>query len=97
MLLYEMLAIMRRRVPGMCYFEGKNALVVGTKQTVRALMERKVLMLYIAEDADEFIKAKLLKAAGGDVEIIYVPTMRELGRKCRIAVGTAVCGVLKQS
>ena len=54
-----------------------------------------MLELYIAEDADEFLKAKLLQAAG-DVKIIYVPTMRELGGKCRIAVGTAVCAVLKQ-
>ena len=81
----------------MCQFNDKSALVVGTKQTVTALLEHKVLRLYIAEDADEFIKTKLLQAAGGDVEIIYVPTMRELGSKCHIAVGTAVCAVLKQS
>ena len=79
----------------MCQCHEPSRLVVGTKQTIRALSEKKVLELYIAEDADEFLKAKLLQAAG-DVKIIYVPTMRELGGKCRIAVGTAVCAVLKQ-
>ena len=78
----------------MCQFHEPSRLVVGTKQTIRALSEKKVLELYIAEDADEFLKAKL--QAAGDVKIIYVPTMRELGGKCRIAVGTAVCAVLKQ-
>ena len=71
----------------MCQFHEPSRLVVGTKQTIRALSEKKVLELYIAEDADQ---------AAGDVKIIYVPTMRELGGKCRIAVGTAVCAVLKQ-
>ncbi len=79
----------------MCQFQDKSCLVVGTKQTFRALLEQRVLELYIAEDADDFLKAKLLQAAG-DVKVNYVPTMQELGRKCRIAVGTAVCAVLRQ-
>ncbi len=74
----------------------KGRLIAGTKQTMRALAEQNVLELYIAEDADDFIKNKLLNAAG-DVKVVFVPTMRELGEKCRISVGTAACAVLKQS
>ena len=38
----------------MCQFQDKSCLVVGTKQTFRALLEQRVLELYIAEDADDF-------------------------------------------
>ena len=41
----------------MCQFHEPSRLVVGTKQTIRALSEKKVLELYIAEDADEFLKS----------------------------------------
>lgn len=69
---------------------------VGLKQTLKALAAGKVRELYIAEDADERIVEKVLNACSGkDIEIYRVESMKLLGRKCGIDVGTAVAAIIK--
>lgn len=69
---------------------------VGLKQTLKALAAGKVRELYIAENADERIVEKVLNACSGkDIEIYRVESMKLLGRKCGIDVGTAVAAIIK--
>ena len=72
--------------------------VVGTKQLLKKLAVNGVKTLYIAGDAQEHIKEKLLSLARANgVEVISVDTMDELGRMCGIAVGSAAAGLLKEA
>ena len=71
--------------------------VVGTRQLLKKLAVNGIEAMYIAEDAQEHIKEKLLSLAQANgVEIILVATMNELGRMCGIAVGSAAAGLLKE-
>ncbi|SHK35277.1 ribosomal L7Ae/L30e/S12e/Gadd45 family protein [Tepidibacter formicigenes] len=70
--------------------------VVGTKQTARALKEDKVTVVFVAKDAEKHVTKnveELSKEKG--IEVIYVNSMKELGRACNIQVRAAVAGILK--
>ena len=69
--------------------------VTGTKQVLKALDAGNVSVVYIARDADDFLRGKLHKACREhEVEIQWVATMLELGRQCGIAVGSATAAEL---
>ena len=69
---------------------------VGVKQTGRALEKGQVKRLYIAQDTEPHILRPVLEwCSEHEVEQVRVPTMKELGHACGIAVGTAVAAVLK--
>ena len=65
-------------------------IVVGVKQTFRMIEQRKVSVVYIAEDADSFEQAALKNGT----EVIRVASKRQLGVRCGIEIGAAVAGVL---
>jgi large subunit ribosomal protein L7A len=70
--------------------------VVGIKQLKRALKEHTARVAYLALDADPRLMEPLREeclAAG--VELVEVPTMKELGSACSIAVGAAAAAVLR--
>ncbi len=70
--------------------------IIGLKQTVKAVSENKVYKVYIANDADNYIKSSILKACNGkDLEILYVNTMKELGEACGIEVKASTASLLK--
>ncbi len=70
--------------------------VVGTKQTSRALKEDKVKFVFIAQDAEKHVTKNVEELSKEkNVEIIYVDSMKKLGRACSIEVGAAVVGILK--
>lgn len=73
----------------------KNA-IVGTKQVLRAVQAGMLARVYLADDAEAFLKNKL-KAVCYEygVALQNVPTMRELGESCGIDVGAACAGVPK--
>lgn len=73
----------------------KNKLV-GTKQILRALAAEEIAVLYIANDADDAIKEKILAAASGGMEIIYADSMQALGECCGIDVRTACAAIKKE-
>ena len=64
-------------------------IVVGVKQTFRMIEQRKVSVVYIAEDADSFVTKGVEQAA-----LIRVASKRQLGMRCGIEIGAAVAGVL---
>ncbi|RAK16736.1 large subunit ribosomal protein L7A [Anoxybacillus vitaminiphilus] len=70
-------------------------IIVGTKQTVRALKEGKVQEVVIAEDADSFIIDKVLEAAKeANVPVAKVDSMKKLGKACKIQVGAAAVAII---
>jgi len=71
--------------------------VIGIKQTTRALESKKVSMVFVAQDAE----ARLLKplremCAAKGVPIKEVPSMKELGKACKIQVGAAAVAILDE-
>lgn len=73
-----------------------SSAIVGTKQVLRALEARTLSKVYIAEDAEAFIKSKIRAAAEEcGVEITPAPGMKALGEACRIDVGAACVGITK--
>lgn len=70
----------------------KSALAVGLRETKKAVLKG-AARVYLAEDAPEEIRAQIEAAA--PAELIYVPSMRELGVLCGIDV-KASCAAVKQ-
>ena len=70
--------------------------IVGVKQCKKALDALSVKTIYVAEDADERVIREIRdECIRGNIEIINVGTMKELGRACGIDVGAAVACILK--
>ncbi|AKL97060.1 ribosomal protein L7Ae/L30e/S12e/gadd45 [Clostridium aceticum] len=73
-----------------------NNKVVGVKQTNKALAEDKVKTLYLAEDAEMYLVEKLKNTASNKgVEIVFVDSMKKLGKACGIDVSAAAVAILK--
>ncbi|KAB7666133.1 50S ribosomal protein L7ae-like protein [Bacillus sp. B1-b2] len=69
--------------------------VVGTKQTVKALKSGIVKEILVAEDADTFIIKELSKVAEeNNIPIILVESMKKLGESCGIEVGAATVAII---
>ena len=70
--------------------------VVGAKQAKRALRDGRAVRLFMAVDADPRLLQPLVQeAVNRQVPVAQVPSMRELGASCGIAVGAAVAVLLK--
>ena len=70
--------------------------VVGAKQVRRALKDGRAARLYMAMDADPRLLQPLVQdAVNRQVPVSQVPTMKELGASCGIAVGAAVAVLLR--
>ena len=71
--------------------------VVGAKQVRRALKDGRAARLYMAMDADPRLLQPLVQdAVNRQVPVSQVPTMKELGGSCGIAVGAAVAVLTKE-
>ena len=70
---------------------------IGTKQTMKAVENGQAAEVYVAEDCEPRLIAKIVSLCDKHgVEITYVPTMRMLGEACGIEVGAAMAAVLQQ-
>ena len=70
--------------------------VVGAKQVRRALENGTAARLYIARDADPTLLQPLVqKSVNLRIPVEQVPTMKQLGAQCGIAVGAAIAALLK--
>lgn len=66
-------------------------LVVGLKQSKKAIESDQAKRVYIALDAQENISAPIIKVCKEKkIPVTYVKTMQELGALCAIDVGAAV-------
>ena len=74
----------------------QGAKVVGVKHTRRAVQDGTAAQVFLAEDADPRITqpVEALCAEKG-VPVRRSGSMKELGRACGIAVGCAVCALLR--
>lgn len=76
--------------------EANKKIVIGKKQTLRALLRDEAQTIYISKDADlhvtkpisDFCKEK-------NIEIIYFDSMKDLGETVGISVNAAAAAVLK--
>ena len=67
-----------------------KCIVIGTKQTVKALKQGTIKEVVVAEDADRRLISKVAIAATEvNVPILYVDSMKKLGKACGIEVGAA--------
>ena len=70
--------------------------VVGAKQAKRALRDGRAVRLFMAVDADPRLLQPLVQeAVNRQVPVSQVPTMKDLGAACGIAVGAAVAVLVK--
>ncbi len=70
--------------------------VVGTKQVKRALSNGDAEVVYIAKDADNRVVGDIIKTCKEkQVELVYVSSMKELGKACKIDVSAASAALLK--
>jgi large subunit ribosomal protein L7A len=69
--------------------------IVGTKQTVKALKNRRVKEVFVAKDADLEIIQKVIQAATElQTPIYYVDSMKKLGEACDIEVGASAVAII---
>ncbi|MBD1382769.1 50S ribosomal protein L7ae-like protein [Metabacillus arenae] len=70
-------------------------IIVGTKQTVKALKTEQVKEIVVAEDADPSVTAQVMNlAAEYEIPLTKVPSMKKLGKACGIEVGAATVAIL---
>jgi large subunit ribosomal protein L7A len=70
--------------------------LVGTKQTMRALKEGSVQEVVVAEDADPAITTKIMEAANNaGVPVTKVDSMKKLGEACKIQVRAAAVAIIR--
>ena len=70
--------------------------VVGVKQLRKAVGRGEIRRVFLAEDADPALTDPIAALATDQaVPVVRVPSMKELGRACGIAVGAAAAGLQK--
>lgn len=73
-----------------------SMLKIGLNSTVKAVKKDCTVLIFVAYDADDFVKNKVLSSAEGkNVEICFDYSMLQLGVLCNIEVPCAVCCALK--
>ncbi|MDD2495704.1 MAG: ribosomal L7Ae/L30e/S12e/Gadd45 family protein [Tissierellia bacterium] len=71
-------------------------IVIGKKQTLRAISRNEAEKVYLSKDADVHVTKPIEDACkSSNVEIIYFDSMKELGASCGINVNAAAAAVLK--
>lgn len=70
--------------------------VIGIKQTIKAIKNDSVKIVYIAKDADSsLVHSVEVLIKDNSLEVVYIDTMKELGKLCGIDVGAATAALLK--
>lgn len=71
-------------------------IIIGTKQTVKALKNGNVKEVIIAEDAEPKVTMKVVQLAEEKkVPLTRVDSMKKLGKACGIEVGAATVAIIK--
>jgi large subunit ribosomal protein L7A len=73
-----------------------HKIIVGTKQSVKALVNNEVKEIVIAEDADFRITQKVIQSAEQfHIPLTKVSSMKKLGKACGIEVGAAAVAIIQ--
>lgn len=76
--------------------KNQNKLIIGTKQALKAIKEDKAQTLFIAKDAEKHVTRNIEDAAREvQLQIVYVESMKKLGKACGIEVSAATAVILK--
>lgn len=71
--------------------------VTGLKQSKKAIEAGKAEIAYLAQDSDPRIYESFLAfCKEHDLEVIEIPTMKELAKGCRVDVPTAAACICKK-
>jgi len=74
----------------------EQKIVIGKKQTLRALSKGNAEKVYISKDADLHVTDPIVDICSKlNIEIVYFDNMKELGMSCGINVNAAAAAVLK--
>ncbi|HOQ37257.1 MAG TPA: ribosomal L7Ae/L30e/S12e/Gadd45 family protein [Acetivibrio sp.] len=69
---------------------------VGLKQSKKAVEKMTAKQVFIAKDADERVVGRIKELCQkNNIPIVYVDTMKQLGKACDIEVGASVACLLK--
>ena len=81
---------------GFMLYDSENTItIVGTKQTLKQLELGAVKTVFVAKDADDRVTGQVLELAKAkNVNIEFIETMKELGKKCNVEVKTAVAAII---
>lgn len=72
-----------------------TAKVVGVKQTRRALNDGRAKGVFLARDADPNLTEPLAaQAEEKGIEVLWIDSMKALGKACGISVGAAVAAIV---
>jgi large subunit ribosomal protein L7A len=82
----------------MLNLKSSSDIIIGLKQTLKAIQSGKAAKVYLATDADDYIKNSVSDACTQkNLEIVYVSTMKELGEACGIDIGASTAAVIQNS
>ena len=71
-------------------------IIIGTKQTGKAIENKQAKVVFLAQDADARIIGPLIKICDEKgIEMIMVSSMVELGSACGIEVGSAAVAIIE--
>ncbi|MFD3449220.1 ribosomal L7Ae/L30e/S12e/Gadd45 family protein [Microbacteriaceae bacterium 4G12] len=72
-----------------------NNVVIGYKQTLKAIQKGIVIEVLIAEDADLLLVNSIIEAAAqNNIPVTKVESMKQLGKACGIQVGASTIGIV---
>ncbi len=72
-----------------------KSIIIGTKQTVKALKRGSVKEVVVAKDADSVLTAGVIQLAKNqNTAVCMVDSMKKLGKACGIEVGAAAVAIM---
>ena len=76
--------------------QAKSRLIIGTKQSLKAMKNGEICDVFIADDADRKITQEVIEMAGElSIPCHYVDSKKKLGRACGIEVHAATVSIRK--
>ncbi|MBK4205363.1 50S ribosomal protein L7ae-like protein [Bacillus spizizenii] len=72
-----------------------KSIIIGTKQTVKALKRGSVKEVVVAKDADPILTSSVVSlAVDQGISVSMVESMKKLGKACGIEVGAAAVAII---
>ncbi|AGI27381.1 50S ribosomal protein L7ae-like protein [Bacillus subtilis] len=72
-----------------------KSIIIGTKQTVKALKRGSVKEVVVAKDADPILTSSVVSLAEDQgISVSMVESMKKLGKACGIEVGPAAVAII---
>lgn len=77
--------------------QNQSELIIGMKETLRAIKRDDIAQVFIAADADQAITQPIITLVEElKIPHHYVKSMKELGALCGIDVGTSMASIKRQ-